>query len=166
MNILRERVKKCLRVAVDYTGPGIGLGDMLVKEFGEYNPEKHLFGKIMLFTFTNTSKCALFPMLRNGFDKKALGIPNSRLVREDLHSVYRTVTPKGSVTYAAPHVKGMHADYCSGLALAHMISQGHGGPGWSVFVDFNQRTQAGIYVPNPHGEQEERRTRFRGRQSY
>jgi phage FluMu gp28-like protein len=45
VEILRPRLAAATRVCLDYTGPGIGLGDYLAKEFGEYNPEKHRWGK-------------------------------------------------------------------------------------------------------------------------
>ncbi|MGC4068429.1 MAG: DUF935 family protein [Polyangiaceae bacterium] len=51
----------------DYTGPGIGLGDMLVKRFGEWKPEAHKFGKVELCTFTTIFKRELFPRLRRAF---------------------------------------------------------------------------------------------------
>src|SRR5690606_34432767 len=45
--ILRDRIKSATRVSFDYTGPGIGLGDYLVRNHGgEWDPAKHKFGKI------------------------------------------------------------------------------------------------------------------------
>lgn len=41
VDILRPRIMKARRVCLDYTGPGIGMGDYLVKEFGEWNPDQH-----------------------------------------------------------------------------------------------------------------------------
>ena len=118
VEILRPRIRKAKRVCFDYSGPGIGMGDYLVKEFGEYKPEAHLYGKIELVTFTNAVKLEVFPKLRMSFEQKTLGIPVSRLIREDLHSVHRCVTPSGGVTYKAPHTDDGHADRCTGLALA------------------------------------------------
>jgi phage FluMu gp28-like protein len=117
LEILRPRVKKARRVCFDYTGPGIGLGDLLVKEFGEYAPSRHLFGKVELVTFTNDVKCEIFPRLRAEADRRMLGIPAGRAIREDLHSMCRVVTPAGNVTYRAPHTDDGHADRCTALAL-------------------------------------------------
>lgn len=118
LEVLRPRVQRAQRVCFDYTGPGIGLGDLLVREFGEWNPEGHKFGKVELCTFTNTLKCEIFPALRSQADQRMLGIPDSRTIREDLHSMSRVVTSAGNVTYRAPHTEDGHADRCTALALA------------------------------------------------
>lgn len=114
---LRPRIRKARRVCLDYTGPGVGLGDYLVKEFGEWNPEQDKFGKIELCTFTNALKVDIFPKLKMAFENRRLAVPINREFREDLHSVYRTVTPGGNVSYGAPHTADGHADRCTGLAL-------------------------------------------------
>ena len=116
--ILRPRLQRARRVAFDYTGPGIGLGDLLVAEFGEWKPEAHKFGKVELCTFTNQLKCEIFPALRAQADRRMIGIPTSRTIREDLHSMSRVVTTAGNVTYRAPHTEDGHADRCTALALA------------------------------------------------
>jgi phage FluMu gp28-like protein len=50
--ILRQRIRQCDRVCFDYTGPGVGLGDYLVKEFQPYEPES---------TNSAKSNCAISP---------------------------------------------------------------------------------------------------------
>jgi phage FluMu gp28-like protein len=119
VELLRLRIRPARRVCLDYTGPGVGMGDYLVKEFGEYNPERHQLGKIELCTFTNDLKNDIFPKLRMAFEARNLGIPVSRVIREDLHSVYRITTPSGNITYKAPNTDDSHADRCTGLALAY-----------------------------------------------
>jgi phage FluMu gp28-like protein len=116
--ILSPRIERCVRVVVDYTGPGIGLGDLLVEKFGEWNPDEHKYGKIELRTFTQKSKCEDFPRLRVEFENRRLGIPINRILREDLHSVNRIVTQASGITYRAPHTDDGHADRCTALALA------------------------------------------------
>ena len=116
--ILRHRIARAARVAFDYTGPGIGLGDAMVEAFGQWKPEQHKFGKVELVEFSNATKLEIFPKLRQEFDKKMVGIPVSRVIREDLHSVHRIVTDKGNMTYRAPHTADGHADRCTALALA------------------------------------------------
>jgi phage FluMu gp28-like protein len=115
---LRPRLMSVHRACLDYTGPGIGLGDYLIKEFGEWNPKKHKFGKIELCTFTSDIKCQIFSKLRIAFEAKKLRVPQSRIVREDLHSISREATTSGQVTYRAPHSQTGHADRCTALALA------------------------------------------------
>ena len=118
VDILRPRIKKAVRVCLDYTGPGIGMGDYLVKEFGEWDPEAHQFGRIELCTFTQGFKCDIFPKLRMACEAKMIGFPINKTIREDLHSVYRLNTNKGGVSYGAPHTDDGHADRCTAAALA------------------------------------------------
>ena len=135
---LRPRIQAARRIAVDYTGPGVGLGDYLAKEFGQYNPDQHQFGKVDLVTFTAANKPALFSKLRMAFDSRALRIPVHRAIREDLHSMQRVTTPQGNVTYRAPHTTGGHADRCTALALAlHAARTGTAGA---------LTTTTGIYI--------------------
>jgi phage FluMu gp28-like protein len=117
VSVMRARIQQCRRLAVDYTGPGIGLGDLLVKEFGEYNPDKHLFGKVELVTFTNAEKLRLFPALRVAFERARVRVPVNRTIREDLHAMQRVVSTQGNVTYRAPHTADGHSDRCTALAL-------------------------------------------------
>lgn len=132
VDAMRQRIRASRRVCVDYTGPGIGLGDLLVKEFQEYNPEKHLFGKIELVTFTNAEKLKLFPALRVAFEQHRVRVPVNRSIREDLHSMQRVTTPNGNVTYRAPHTADGHADRCTALALClRAAGSGHAPFGFS-----------------------------------
>lgn len=118
IEILRPRIQRMQRVCVDYTGPGIGMGDFLVEEFGEWAPEKHRYGKIDLVTFTNATKVELFTKLRMAFEHRTLRIPVSRAIREDLHSVNRVVSANGMISYRAPHTDDGHADRATALALS------------------------------------------------
>lgn len=131
LEILRPRLQRARRVCVDYTGPGIGLGDLLVARqegWGEYNPKEHKFGKIELCAFTNTLKLELFPALRVAFEKRLVGVPSDRNVREDLHSLCRVALAAGGVTYRAPHTDSGHADRATALALALRAGNTGGGP--------------------------------------
>ena len=118
IDLLRPRIGRCTRVCLDYTGPGVGMGDYLVKEFGEWDPEKHRFGKIELVTFGQTNKVELFTKLRMGFEQKTERVPVNRIIREDLHSMQRVVSAQGNITYRAPHTDDGHADRCTAKALA------------------------------------------------
>lgn len=117
IDALRPRIRQVQRVALDYTGPGIGLGDFLVKEFGEWDPEHDKFGKIQLCTFTAALKQEIFPKMRMAFEARSVRIPTFRSIREDLHSVYRQTGKSGTVNYAAPHNDDGHADRATALAL-------------------------------------------------
>lgn len=111
------RIRRARRVAFDYTGPGIGLGDYLVAKHGEWAPEKHKFGKIELCTFTAGFKRELFPKMRRTFEAPVkIRIPVSTAVREDLHAM-RQIIRNGEYTYSAPHTAEGHSDRCTALAL-------------------------------------------------
>ncbi len=115
---LRMRIRRADRICYDYTGPGIGLGDYLVKEFTEWKPEAHKFGKLELCTFSAGFKREIFPKLRRAFESPVkLRIPISRAIREDLHEM-RQVVKGGEYSYSAPHTAEGHSDRCTALALA------------------------------------------------
>ena len=128
IEIARQRIRRMRRLCLDYTGVGVGLGDWLVKEFGEYNPERHQFGKIELCQFTNGLKVDIFPKLRMAFEQRTLGIPVSRAIREDLHSMSRVALAGGGVTYRAPYTADGHADRCTALALALRAASSNAAP--------------------------------------
>jgi len=126
--ILRGRIKGANRVCFDYTGPGIGLGDLMVAEFGEWAPEKHKFGKIELCTFTTGFKRELFPTLRQRFQAPTkLRIPVSTIIREDLHQMQQVIS-NGEYNYWSPRTKLGHSDRCTALALAVRARGTGGGP--------------------------------------
>jgi len=116
--ILRSRIKVASKVCFDYTGPGTGLGDFLAREFGEYKPGNHAFGRIELCTFTVGFKREMFPKLRRAFEAPTrLRIPIDRETREDLHAMHQTVQ-NGEYNYWAPRTRDGHSDRCTALALA------------------------------------------------
>lgn len=143
VEVLSPRIRQARRVCLDYTGPGVGLGDYLAKEFGAYDPKAHLFGRVELLTFTNPSKVETFSKLRMAFEGLKLRVPVSREVREDLHSVHRVAMKGGGVTYRAPHTADGHADRATALALA-LRAAGTGGAG-----AITPETLAAIAVPHP-----------------
>ncbi len=150
--LLRSRMAGAARVALDYTGPGIGFGDYAAAEFGEWAPEGHQFGRIVKCTFSVGFKRALFPGLRRMFEAPTrVRIPVSRAIREDLHAMQQVIK-NGEYNYWAPRTKEGHSDRCTALALAvhvaglgvatggaitagtlGMIRSGGGGEGRRVF---------------------------------
>lgn len=117
--ILKDRIKAADRVCFDYTGPGIGLGDIIVNEPGitEWKPEAHKLGKVELCTFTAKFKRELFPKLRTAFQAPTkLRIPINTAIREDLHEMKQVIS-NGEYSYWAPRTKAGHSDRCTALAL-------------------------------------------------
>lgn len=125
--ILRSRIAAANRTSFDYTGPGIGLGDYLVKEHKEWKPDAHSFGKVELCTFTAPFKRLIFPRLRRAFEQRELLIPISRSVREDLHEMKQTIN-NGQYNYWSPRTREGHSDRCTALALAVRAMEGGSGP--------------------------------------
>lgn len=124
---LRPRLRLVSRACLDYTGPGVGLGDYLVKEFGEYAPARHKFGKVELCQFSNGLLTEVFPKLRMRFEQRGTRVPAHRGIRESLHAVHRAATPGGRVTYRAPHLSGGHADHAYAKALANRAAESASG---------------------------------------
>ncbi|PTX95760.1 terminase family protein [Opitutus sp. ER46] len=145
-NAMAPKIESATRVCVDYTGPGIGLGDLLVERFGEYKPSEDKFGKIELCTFTPALKRELFPALKVAFEQRRLRVPVNRAVREDLHAMQRIVTGSGDVTYRAPHSDDGHSDRCTALALALRAASGGVSDG-----AFTAATLAAVQLGRPNG---------------
>jgi phage FluMu gp28-like protein len=115
--VLSPIIKDAARTSFDYTGPGLGLGDYIAAEHGQYKPEEHKFGKVDLCTFTVGFKRAIFPRLRQAFERREVLIPISREIREDLHEMQQ-VTTGGEYSYHSRRTKEGHSDRCTALALA------------------------------------------------
>lgn len=116
LEVLGPYIALCDLVAVDYTGPGVGFGDLAVKEFGEWSPEGHSFGKIMLCNFSLPFKREIFPRLRTTFEKRNIRIPHSIDLREDLHAM-QMVIRNAQYNYKAPRTDEGHSDRCTSMAL-------------------------------------------------
>ena len=122
-----SRIRKCRIVAVDYTGPGIGYGDTVVKKFGAWDPKKHSFGKIVLCTFSAAFKRLIFPRFRKRFENPVtIRIPHDEELRQDLHAMRQIVTG-AEYSYWAPRTSEGHSDRCTAGALCvHAASLGGG----------------------------------------
>jgi phage FluMu gp28-like protein len=143
VELFRPRIRQARRVCLDYTGAGIGLGDYLVKEFGEYNPSQHKFGKIELCAFSNNLKVEIFSKLRMAFERRGLRVPVNRTIREDLHLINRVTSGSGQITYRAAHTPDGHADRCTALALAVRAGSDAQGPGAGAIERGQPRSGAG-----------------------
>lgn len=129
---LRPRVGLCQRVALDYTGGGIGLGDQLAREFSEYRRKERMHGKVELCAFTPALKAELYPRLRAAFERREVRIPISRAIREDLHGVQRWVSANGAITYRAADREDGHSDRATALALALRAASQPGSHGVTI----------------------------------
>ena len=125
LSIIRARVAAASRCCMDYTGMGIGMGDMLVREFGEYKPEAHRFGRVELCTFSASFKREIFPKLREAMEGCRLRIPTNAELRTDL-SAMQQVCSGGQFSYEAPRTKDGHSDRCTAAALCVRAGEGVG----------------------------------------
>lgn len=125
LTIIRARVSASTRCCMDYTGMGIGMGDMLVREFGEYKPEAHRFGRVELCTFSAAFKREIFPKLREAMEGMRLRIPTDAALRTDL-SAMQQVCSGGQFSYEAPRTKDGHSDRCTAVALCVRAGEGAG----------------------------------------
>ena len=115
---LRPRLQRARKVCLDYTGAGVGLGDLLVEQLGAAP-----YGKVELCHFTGQLKQELFPKVRAALEARRLWLPSSAAIREDLHSMHRVVSENGNITYRASRTADGHSDRCTALALALRASE-------------------------------------------
>ena len=134
---VRSRIDKCVRVCVDYTGPGRGFGDVAANGipgtdfggWGEYDadPKKFLSGKIEKVTFSEPSKRELFTPFRLCFGKEPkFIIPHADWIRQDFHGVQMLLKGKEYVFWA-PRMSNGHSDGACAAALCRRAASFGGG---------------------------------------
>jgi phage FluMu gp28-like protein len=105
MGILADpRVRRC---CIDATG----IGAMLAEEASRKS------SKAVPVTFTASSKGEMFQAMRRRFEDRAIAIPVSRDLREDLHAIERNVSAAGNISYSAARNADGHSDRASAIAL-------------------------------------------------
>lgn len=97
------------RACMDSTGLGAQLAEEAGERYGSRVEPVH---------FTLRSKEDMALRLRNAFEEKSLRIPVSREIREDIHSLRRSVTSTGATRFSAERGRSGHADRFWALALA------------------------------------------------
>jgi phage FluMu gp28-like protein len=124
--IFAARIPHARAVAIDATGPGLGLAELLADQFGQYHhdPAKKRHGKILLCHFTADLKASILLRLRALMQDRRILIPRDPFIREDLHSWQRHHTPNGNLTYLSPHtLQNGHGDHTIALALALHLAE-------------------------------------------
>jgi phage FluMu gp28-like protein len=124
-----EGVRRC---SMDSTGMGSQLGEEAAVKFGSRVEPVH---------FTQASKEDMALRARRAFEDRAVRVPVDRSIREDLHSLSRSVTASGATRYSAARTKGGHADRFWALALA--LEAASGGPGPLEYSSLQERGRAG-----------------------
>ncbi|NUM71223.1 MAG: hypothetical protein HUU43_10270 [Ignavibacteriaceae bacterium] len=108
------------RACIDATGMGSPLAEFAQEKFGTY--------KVEAVTFSNKVKQDMAVKLRNVIEDKQILIPQTKEIREDLHSIRKVVTSAGNTRYDAERSESVtgHADRFWALALAlHATEQGN-----------------------------------------
>jgi phage FluMu gp28-like protein len=111
-----RRVRRC---CIDAGGLGMQLAEQAVERFGGHRVEA--------VTFTPALKSQMALALRIAVESQRIRIPNDERIRNDWHSVERTVTQSGQFRLEAPRRAGSHADRFWAAALAlHAVDTGGG----------------------------------------
>ena len=104
------RLKCVRRCCIDCGGIGMQLAEEAVEEFGDYRVEA--------VTFTNSLKGELAGQLRRRVEERTIRIPVDERIRNDWHSIERSVTPAGHIRFDADRTTAGHADRFWAAALA------------------------------------------------
>ncbi len=117
------RVKRC---CLDYTGPGIGLGDMLYEKFGY---------KVELITFNNEIKQTMALQVRRRMEEKLDKIPrNVPSIENAFTAIKREITASGMLRFDAARTEAGHSDEFWAKALADLAADSGvaAAGGWNV----------------------------------
>ena len=114
--LMLRRVRRC---CIDAGGLGMQLAEQAIERFGGHRVEA--------ITFTPALKFQIASALRIAVESQRIVIPNDERIRNDWHSVERTVTDSGYFRLTAPRAHGSHADRFWAAALAiHAADLGSG----------------------------------------
>ncbi len=110
-DLLYSLMQDCgvLRCCIDASGIGAQIAEEARQRFGP---------RVEAVTFTNAVKEDLALRLRRHMEERTLRVPPLKEIREDLHSVGKTLTPSGAARFEADRSGGAHADRFWALALA------------------------------------------------
>jgi len=112
LNIFGEVLedRRIRRACIDATGIGAMLAEEAQRLHGQYRVEA--------VVFTAAVKEDLATTMLTRFQDRQVRIPNDRELREDLHSIRKTVTAAGNIRYDADRDESGHADRFWAFALA------------------------------------------------
>ena len=112
-------VRKVRRCCMDAGGLGMQLAEQAVERFGRHRVEP--------IVFTAALKSQIASGLRIAVEGRRIRIPSDDRIRNDWHSVERTVSPTGHFKLSAPRREGSHADRFWAAALAVHAAEVGGG---------------------------------------
>jgi len=111
-----RNVRRC---CIDAGGIGMQLAEQCVERFGAHRVEP--------ITFTLALKSQMASALRIAVEARRIRIPVDDRIRNDWHSVERTITQSGHFRLSAPRQEGSHADRFWAAALALHATEGASG---------------------------------------
>jgi phage FluMu gp28-like protein len=120
------RLPELRRCCIDAGGIGMQLAESAVEDFGPHRVEP--------ITFTSVVKNELATKLRIAVEEARLSIPVDAGLRNDWHSVRRSVSPTGVARYDADRSLDGHADRFWAAALAVRAAGNEAGPVSSLNV--------------------------------
>lgn len=104
--------KNLKRACIDSTGLGMQLAENAQRKFGKY--------KVEMVSFTGSVKEEMGYQLLTSFQDKTQRIPSDQTIREDLHSIKKTITTSGNIRFDVDRSEtDGHADRFWALALAN-----------------------------------------------
>ena len=108
------------RCCIDAGGLGMQLAESATEDFGGHRVEG--------LTFTGAVKAQLAGGLRIGVEDGLIRIPVDESIRNDWHSIQRTITPAGHIRYDAQRTAAGHGDRFWAAALAVHAAEAATGP--------------------------------------
>jgi len=126
------------RCCIDAGGLGMQLAEAAVEDFGAH--------KVEPVTMTGAVKSQLAGALRIRVEDGSIRIPVDEAIRNDWHSVRRTVTAAGHIRFDAERTAEGHGDRFWAAALAvHAAEQGSVGPAEHLRADRLRFARCGIW---------------------
>lgn len=130
-------LRKVRRCCIDAGGLGMQLAEQAVERFGGHRVEA--------ITFTPALKSQIASGLRIAVESQRIRIPNDERIRNDWHSVERTVTESGHFRLSAPRKEGSHADRFWAAALAVHAADTGGGKVESMVAEPLKFCRTGVW---------------------
>ncbi len=124
--ILLPRVMAAAFTAIDATG----IGGLVSEHLAAALDESRFEG----VTFTGDRKRELFERLKKALQARTVALPVAAVIRDDLGSMQRIVSPGGTIRYTAARTADGHADRSTALALAVHAAQRNPSAGSGAFA--------------------------------